>query len=460
MLVINFFLRIPMSRKLKTNIFYKLYLNIISSIALMPSIFLMLLFGLSILTLNIDHTDPDLIFPKATSIKNIISPDSARSLLSTISSGMITLMIFSFTMVMVVLNQTASNYSPRVLSTLIGKKFHQVILGIYLGTIAYAFMVIASIESEVYKFDIPILSVIITAFLGILCLVLFIIFIQSISSDIQIGNIINKIYRKTLKSMDFVKTKIRIPECQIPDMSDWEVLESPVSGYLDEVNDTLLIKKAYCMDISIKMIVTVGQFVNQKDPFFYVNRRLSESEQKDIFHAFVFRHQEIVEQNYLYGFKQLTEIAVKALSPGINDPGTAIQAIDRLTDLFVIRMEITGFLVLKDKEEKTRFIYQPIPLEDILYISFSSIKNYTGSHVPIMIKLLTLIKTLARNNQEENLTSILIASVKDAIEQFMPELKSKTDKDIFVRSVEEFSAQYPNHPTMKEAIKLLEPLKV
>lgn len=449
-----------MSQKVKTNIFYKLYLNIISSIALMPSIFLMLLLGLSILTLNIDHTNPDLIFPKVDSIKNIISPDSARSLLSTISTGMITLMIFSFTMVMVVLNQTASNYSPRVLSTLIEKKFHQVILGIYLGTIANTFMVMVSIESEAYEFDIPVLSLTITALLGILCLVLFIIFIQSISSDIQIGNIINKIYRDTLKSMDLIKTKIRVPESQLPDSTDWEVLESPVSGYLDEINDSILIEKACRMDISVKMMVTVGQFVNQKDPFFYVNRKLSEPEQDNLFHAFVFRHQEIVKQNYLYGFKQLTEIAVKALSPGINDPGTAVQAIDRLTDLFVNRMELTGFLVLKDKEEKIRFVYESIPLEDLFYISFSSIKNYAGSHVPIILKLLSLIKTLARNDQEDKLTSILIASVKDAIEQFMLELKSKSDKDTFVRAVEECSTQYPNHQAMKEAIKLLEPLKV
>lgn len=445
-----------MQKRIKTDIFYKLYLNITSSIALIPAVILVVLFCLSVFTLNVDQGIPGLIIPEAATFKDVVSPDSARSLLSSIASGMITLMVFSFTMVMVVLNQTASNYSPRVLSTLIRGRFHQVIMGTYLGTIAYTFMVLSCIESGVYKFDVPVLSTIVTAFLSLVCLVLFIIFIQSISRDIQIGNIINKVYKDTLKGISLEKEKKKhLCEDEMPDVNQWEIVKSSVSGYLDSINDQFLIGKLEKMDITMKMVVAVGRFVNQRDVFFYISRKFKDKEQEEIFRAFVFRHQEIVQQNYIYGFKQLTEIAVKALSPGINDPGTAIQAIDRLTDLFVNRMELSGFPVLADQKKKVRFIYQPISLEDTFYFCFSSIKNYAGNDVTIMLKLLLMIKTLAQNDQDKKLTSILIASVDDAIEQFVPEIKSKSDKNRLLHSLEELNMQFPDHALRHETIKKL-----
>lgn len=449
-----------MPKRIRTNLLYKVYLNITSSIALVPAIILVLLFGLALFALGIDQEYPGLIMSKAETLKNIIHPESARSLLSTIASGILTLTVFSFTMVMVVLNQTASNYSPRALSMLIRGRFHQVIMGTYLGTIIYTFIVLSCLESEIYAFDVPILAILINAFLSLVCLILFIIFIQAISFNIQIGNIINKIYRDTIKSIDYEVNRERIQKDELPNADQWEVQESPLSGYLDGIDHTLILKKAKRMGIQIRMLVAVGRFVNQKDPLFLVSRKISKAENEEIFLAFVFRHQELIRQNYIYGFKQLTEIAVKALSPGINDPGTAIQAIDRLTDLFVKALEMTGYPVVKDKDGNKIFIYHPIILSETFYFSFSSIKNYTGSNMPVIIKLLLLIYTLARNDENKNLSKVLVAAVDDAIEQFAPTLVSQGDKNKFIHFVEKLHPCFADAPEMKQALEKLNRLRV
>ena len=81
-----------------------------------------------------------------------------------------------------------------------------------------------------------------------------------------------------------------------------------------------------------------GIFVLQGIPFFRSEKKLEEETVKKILSNFNFARPELVADNYLLAFKQITEIIVKAMSPGINDPGTAINGIDYLTELFALRM--------------------------------------------------------------------------------------------------------------------------
>lgn len=437
-----------MRTRIKTNSLYKLYLSIISSIAFIPTLISVALFFLAILTIYLDQGTPESFIGVgySVSIKNIINPDSARGLLITIAGGMISLIVFSFSMLMVVLNQTASNYTPRVLPALIGRKSHQVIMGFYLGTIAYTFTVLTSIESRAYFFAVPTLSIIISALLSLVCLALFIKFIQSISSQIQIGNIISQIYEDaSSKLKEEIKDEDYIMASELPQINQWMVVKSPVAGYFNSVNSRTLLKRLKHMNITIKMLVPLGSYVNQKDPFFQVSRPLTDSEQEKVFQTLIFRHQEIIKQNYLYGFKQLTEIAVKAMSPGINDPGTAIQAIDRITDLFVISMKLRGFPVLRDNNEKVRFIFQPISMEDIFYFSFTSIKNYTGDDIPVIHKLLLMIKTMIQNDEHNQWSKIWVLSLHSALEKFMPKISSTADQKRVIKLAEEILASVPAH---------------
>lgn len=122
----------------------------------------------------------------------IDSGDTARTILSYLTGGLISLMVFSFSMVMVLLNQASSNYSPRVLPGLISNKNHQYVLGIYLGTIIYNVFITISIKSSGQNSTkLPSFSILMTVLLTILCLGAFIYFIHSISQAIQVSNIMN-----------------------------------------------------------------------------------------------------------------------------------------------------------------------------------------------------------------------------------------------------------------------------
>ncbi|MEK6476455.1 DUF2254 domain-containing protein [Catalinimonas sp. 4WD22] len=436
------------STRISTNKLSKFYLGVISSVAFYPTMIALGLLMLSIVALYIDERTPSTIFGNEIPIKNVLAPDSVRSLLGAIGGGMISLMVFSFSMVMVILNQAASNYSPRLLPNMIERKHHQVVLGFYLGTIAYTFVVLSSIQSRMYTFGVPTLSVAINALLCLVCLGLFISFINNISQIIQIGNIIGSLHTSTLKGITHeINEEVYIPPHQLPDVKGWHLTISPISGYLDSIDHASLLKLASKLGVMLKICVPLGRFVNQGDPILLSSSPIHEKERAQVFRKMVFRHQENVSQNYIYGFKQLTEVAVKALSPGINDPGTAIQALDRLTDLFVVRMSVSGLKIKTDKQGNLRVIYEPVYFQDLLYFSIGTIINYADNDLPVNHKLIQVLGAIARNDDERQHTDIILSMLDDLVTHFMGKFTTTSDRYSLSLQTQQIIKQYPKHPT-------------
>ena len=433
--------------QISANKIIKLSLNLTGSIAFYPTLIAIALFFLALFTLYVDEQSPGLLLGYEIPIKNIIYPDSARSLLGAIAGGMISLMVFSFSMVMVILSQISSNYSPRILPNLIGQRSQQLIMGFYIGTIAYTFVILTSIQSKIYAFGVPSLSIVVNSGLTLLCLGLFVLFINKISQDIQIGNIISHVYRDTLQALRYeVKNETYVPIHTLPDTKDWTVVYSPLSGYLNEINRRLFLRITRRLGVTVRMSVSVGQFVNRRDKLFLASRPLGKEEQEEVIYAFVFRHQEEIDQQHVYGFKHLTEIALKALSPGINDPGTAIQAIDRLTDLFVERLTISGYKILTDKHNKLRFMYEPLHYDDILYISVNAIREYGKEDLTVMLKLLILLQTILRNDTENQHTTMVMNLLHDLVEGFADGFNHETDRKVLAKKVNDMIQECSDHP--------------
>jgi uncharacterized membrane protein len=433
--------------KALTNKLTKLYLRLISSVAFYPTIIAFGLFFLALLSLYVDQQTPSRIFGNEIPIKNILAPSSVRALLAGIAGGMISLMVFSFSMVMVILNQTSSSYSPRLLPNLIEKRHHQVVLGFYLGTILYTFIVLSSIQSRMYTFGVPSLSVTINALLSIICLGLFISFINNISQIIQIGNIVRDLHTKTLRGLQYeIDREVYVPPEQLPDTEKWPVIYSSISGYLDSVDHGYLLRACSEMDIKVRFCLTLGQFVNRRDPLFCCSRPLSDKEKARLLRALVFRHQENVSQNYVYGFKQLSEIATRAISPGINDPGTALQALDRLTDLFIVRSELSGYKIKTDEHGTLRIIFLPVRFRDLMYFCLGTIINYADNDLPVNHKLVQSLDAIARNDLQKRHSDIILSLLDDLLTHFMQKFTTETDKKSLGRGVLKVTSHYPRLP--------------
>ena len=412
-----------------SSLFYylkRIYLQVINSIAFYPTALSVGMLALAWLCLYIDAISYAGKILEIFSFLIVRNPETARSILTTLAGGLISLMVFSFSMVMIVLSQTASSYSPRVLPGLISKREHQIVLGLYLGTIGYTLAVLSNVDSEAFKLLVPRFSIAVNLLLGFCCFAAFIYFIHNMSAEIQVGNILKRLYHQTRSTMLQLLSEGNFSEIQ--DFETKQEVKAWQSGYFFSISENTFLRGAKQHNLQVKLLKNQGEYFLKGEPFLEVNQPVTEKVQKLLTGTFMFRHQEMITDNFLYGFKQITEVAVKALSPGINDPGTALQAIDYLADLFQILLKLKGKRVVRYKGEVSGLLYLPVPFKKIFYLCVASLRNYAEKDVAVQAKLIYLIKKTAASDREGTYSPLYEDELKAIIT--IAEKSLKNPKDI------------------------------
>lgn len=359
--------------------------------------------------------------------------DTALTVLSACLGGLISLMVFSFSMVMLLLSQASSNYSPRLLPGLISDKRHQFILGLFLASILYIIFTLFSIEPSEKKYTLPGLSVLLGILFTISCLVAFIYFIHNISQSIQITNILDTIFmaaKKRLKLLiDSEDAKIR----PFPTTENWHEYQIGHSGYIRNISTSNLLN--ICLEHETRIFITIpkGLFALSNSIFLKSEKKLDKEIVDTIISNISFARGELVEDNYILAFKQITEIAVKAMSPGINDPGTAINAIDYLTELFSLRMKKRDETILM-RDDKVLLRIAAVTFRELIYNVMASLRTYC-SHDPIMVQKIMWMLGCLQNEPAalEYYHSVIEEEMATTLEQANQSLNSKRDLAVIAK---------------------------
>lgn len=355
----------------------------------------------------------------------INNTDTARALLTTFIAGLISIMVFSFSMVMILLSQASSNFSPRLLPGLISNTRHQIVLGLYLATIIYCIFILVSIEPNSNKYQLPAFSILFAILFMFNCLAAFIYFIHSISQEIQISNIMEKIFNTSKKRLEVL---IENDDTRtFDDTSNWKVYTSNVCGYLQNVSIKDIAEIADKVNAKIEITPVKGNFILVKDDLFKASETLKQEQVDSILRHFEFTKSEMIEDNYVLAFKQLTEIALKAMSPGVNDPGTAINAIDYLTQLFVIRAkknDVTYCLV----NDEIKVSMSTVNFKLLLFQVMAALRTYCKHDIILVQKLLAMLYNVKKNCKNNTYTEAL----SQEIEELKKDAKStiKNDRDL------------------------------
>ena len=330
--------------------------------------------------------------------------DTALTIISTCIGGLISMMVFSFSMVMLLLSQASSNFSPRLLPGLISDRKNQVILGTYLATILYMIFILFSIEPEDKKYTLPGLSIIIGIVLTVVCLAAFIYFIHNMSQSIQISNIIDKIYIQSKKRLqeNIDQETQNDPELSknFPDTSGWHSYKSSKSGYFQNISLKNIAEICDEHDTRIHLTVPKGFFILSDANFITSEKELDELTVEKITSNISFSKDELVRDNYILAFKQITEIAVKQCHQESTTQETCINAIDYLTELFALRMKKnnTGVLV---NDGKAQIKISIVTFEELAYNVMASLRTYC-KHDPIIVqKLIWMLSYLKEQVAED-----------------------------------------------------------
>ncbi|RRV59259.1 DUF2254 domain-containing protein [Stutzerimonas stutzeri] len=430
-----------------TNRLFRLYHRVTGSIAFYPTLIAVGLASLCVVTIVLEMTwlQP---YKEDLDLGLVKNADNARLILGTLVAGIISLMVFSFSMVMVVLNSAASSLSPRVIPGLISSRSHQVVLGVYLGTIINSLMLISTIQ-EGDDINVPSLGIFLALGLAVICLCLFVYFIRSISLSIQVDFILNRVYKQTLAQLRTRRRQLQDSHGPAwPDDAQWSVVRARRSGYFKALNVAAAQDLLEEQDARMTVQVHYGFFVMPGHPLMRIDRELDENCTNRLLDCFDFYVEEYAQRHFFFGFKQIVEIAVRALSPGINDPGTAIKAIDMLGVLLAERMEMPDHEVAH-AQDRPRIFIRELNLHQLLQMTFGPQRRYGADDLQVLQALLQACKNLLYAAKDADTERVLLRHAQAVVDQAAISLSGALDRQAMVEAVR----------SLNQAVRHAEPLQ-
>jgi uncharacterized membrane protein len=383
------------------------FLKLERQIAFYPSVLALAGLLLALVMMYFEQRGLSQMIVKHVPIVMVQSFDTARTILGTFIGGFISILVFSFSMVMILLNQAAANFSPRLLPGLVSNKKHQIILGIYLGSLFFCLLALMMIEPGDQNLAAPGSMILMAILMMATSLTAFLYFIHSISQSIQVEHILRRIYTRAERQFNRLldnkdieiqgKTLSDTPPDDFSPDSDWHTYGAKNNGYLSAVDSDALIKLMQENNNQLQVLVGRSYYMLAETPLFKTRQPIDDDLLSNIHNQFLIEASVSVEDNEDLGFKLITEIAIKAMSPGINDPGTALSCIDYLTQLLALRLRHQPLEWLKDKvkeEDKenttptTRLQLKPLDFDDLLFQVMAPFRTYCAHDTLISLKLL------------------------------------------------------------------------
>jgi uncharacterized membrane protein len=299
---------------------------------LVPLLAFGLAFGLSRGLVTIDRT---LDFAKKAWFVYRGSPSGARELLATIAGSMITFIGLVFSSTIVVLQLASSQFSPRVMRTFFRDRIIQAALGTFIATFAYAIFVLREIREDPAHPFVPGLSTYMAISLVWLSLAMFVIYINHIGHRIRAITVIEIAARDTAVSLARLHEH-RPPRAAFVTPADApHVVAAPKHGLVASIDGATLLRIASNLDAVLEVVPLPGDSLCTGAPIVRVwcRREISSAQNDRIAGTVSIERERTMREDVLFGIRQLVDVADKALSPGINDPTTAVQVLDELHEL-------------------------------------------------------------------------------------------------------------------------------
>ncbi|ALC16279.1 putative membrane protein [Desulfuromonas soudanensis] len=335
----------------------------------------------------------------------------ARAILSTVAGSMITVTGIVFSITIVTLSLTSQQFGPRLLQNFMRDRGNQVVLGMVTSTYIYCLLVLRTVSENPSSPFVPHLSILVAVLLAILCVGVLIYFIHHVAESIQVTNIIAGVSRDLTSGIDRLFPE-KISEALGPREAehalgellpeDFEARLQAVparsSGFLQAVDLPGLLELAEKKDLVIRINHRIGHFIVAGAPLVEIYPGEATGDEdlpRTVNGHFITGHKRSPEQDIGFLVNELVEVASRALSPGINDPFTAISCINHLgIALCDLAQRVFPSLLKKDKENKVRVIVYPTTFEQIVDAAFNQIRQYGRPHAAVTIRLLENIRVI------------------------------------------------------------------
>jgi uncharacterized membrane protein len=372
----------------------------------------------------LEETFPDLggfvpvaLFPSHS------DPQVAQVILGGISSSIMTVVSIVFAILLMTLTLASMQFSPRIIVSFSKDRVTQWTLGIFLGTFCYCMAALPTARSLPHPFA-PVLTVFGAMLLALACVGWLLYFIHHISQSISVSHIVDRIAAETEAMIDDVMPQPRgnrmSPESEVVELSAWDMpLLSGASGYIRFIDTGRLVALAKLHHVKIRAVRRVGQFVPAGTPMLlaYKGDRLSPQGRSEILGAFDLGPSRTLQQDVEFGVLQIVDIALKAISPAVNDPTTAVTCVDQLSRILIrfASRELPA-AVFYDPPGMARVSIPQIGFEGLLTSAFEQIRLYSKSDIAVSLRMLRALGDIAWTSSEPAFRRALYEQGKRIVE--------------------------------------------
>lgn len=341
-----------------------------------------------------------------------VQPSAARDMLSVVAGSMITVAGTVFSITIVALTLASTQFSPRILRNFMRDIGNQVVLGAFVGIFAYCIVVLRTVrEGDFGQNFVPSFAVATGIAFGLSGIGFLIYFIHHVATTIQATSIISQIAAETIREIDEKYPRTCDVSQYDPEVirelrdRNWIKIESLETGYIQNADTDALFEIAKRDNLIVQMRRRVGEFTIKGLPLLQISPCDSDFEPNQFFVAEFNKAYDIgnfrtVEGDVAFGIRQIVDIALKALSPAINDSTTAISCIDYLTAILVELARRPSLPPLEfDGDDLILYVNQQ-RFEDFFDLAYNQIRQNSGRNVAIILRLLNALEILGKTNQE------------------------------------------------------------
>lgn len=342
-------------------------------------------------------------------------PEAARSFLETIASSTITVTSLTFSLTVVTLQLASSQFSPRLLRTFTRDRFVHNTLALFLATFVFSLTVLRSIrvETSAGAAFVPEVAVTTAFALTIASVIGLVLFLAHLARQIRVETMLRDVHRETDETLDrvFPEHGLKSPESSSPGPHTVLLLGAPSSGFLTRIDRTALITAAVrfeafvCIDVAPGASLVAGMPVARlwsvnKTPL--DDERSAGLEQK-VSGALRTGFERTSTQDPSFGLQQLLDVTDKALSPGVNDPTTAVHAISHISAILSsLAGRQTGPMTLRDEDGTVRALLALPSFAELLELVMDQLITYAFGDPRTASRTVNLLSEIATSAAHTN----------------------------------------------------------
>src|ERR1700733_410632 len=334
-------------------------------------------------------------------------PQVAQFILGGIAGSIMTVVSIVFAILLMTLTLASMQFSPRIIVSFARDRVTQWTLGIFLGTFSYCMAALPAARMLPHPFA-PVATVMGGMLLALACVAWLLFFIHHISESISVSHIVDRIATETEAMIDEVMPwPHRLNAMADPHLLEprtWETpFPSPKSGYIRYIDTGRLVALAKSYHVKVHLVRRVGHFVPTGTALLMVYRgdRLSEDQREELLDTVDLGPSRTLQQDVEFGVLQIVDIALKAISPAVNDPSTGVSCVDQLSRILIRfgSREMPAALLF-DPPGVVRASIPWIDFGGLLISAFEQIRMYSKADIAVSLRMLRALGDIAGTVEE------------------------------------------------------------